>query len=173
ATSYGVAVYDRSVDPPRLVASLPVPGTTRLLRLGNGVAYAGSGNTIAVIRKSGRSLQLVRTVDAGAPVNDILVMTLSLYVATPNGVTLYSLGDPTTPTFLTTFWPNAVSSLAVIGSTLYAADGDTSIEVLSAAPVIQRLGAITNASNATAVHVQNGKLYVSSAIDTSVFVGSG
>ena len=114
ATSYGVAVYDRSVDPPRLVAALPVPGTTRLIRLGNGVAYAGSGNTIAVIRKSGRSLQLLRTDDPGAPVNDILLTTLSLYVATRNGITLYSVADPSNPALLTTFFPNAVTSLATI-----------------------------------------------------------
>ncbi|PYQ47137.1 MAG: hypothetical protein DMF59_19695 [Acidobacteria bacterium] len=173
ATSYGVAVYDRSVDPPRLVASLPVPGTTRLVRLGNGVAYAGSGNTIAVIRKSGRSLQLLRTVDAGAPVNDMLLTTLSLYVATRNGITLYSVADPSNPALLTTFFSNAVTSLATIGSTIYAADGDTSVEVFSASPVIQRLGGIATPSNAVAVDAQNGKLYVSSAVDTSVFVGSG
>src|SRR5258705_3830254 len=70
ATSYGVAVYDRAVDPPRLIASLPVPGATRLIRLGNGLAYAASGNTIAVIRKSGRSLQLLQIIDVGAPAND-------------------------------------------------------------------------------------------------------
>src|SRR5437868_10053563 len=82
ATSYGLSLYDRSVDPPRLVASIPVPGTTRFLRLGNGLAYAGSGNSIAVVRKSGRSLQLIRTVDVGAPVNDLVVTALALLVAT-------------------------------------------------------------------------------------------
>ena len=58
ATSYGVAVYDRSVDPPRLVASLPVPGNTRLVRLGNGVAYAGSfaHRIVGVDARSGRVL---------------------------------------------------------------------------------------------------------------------
>jgi hypothetical protein len=173
ATSYGVSVYDRSVDPPRLVASLPVAGTTRLIRLGNGLAYVGSGNTIAVIRKSGRSLQLLRTIDTGSPVNDILFTTLSLYVATRNGIALYSLTDPSNPTVLTTFFPNAVTSLAMIGSTIYATDGDTSVEVFSASPVIQHLGAIATSSNATAVHAQNGKLYVSSILDTSVFIGSG
>src|SRR5437773_8176623 len=65
ATSYGVSLYDRSADPPRLIASIPVAGATRLVRLGNGLAYAGSGNTIAVIRKNGRSLQLLRTIDVG------------------------------------------------------------------------------------------------------------
>src|SRR6266852_4372207 len=129
ATSYGVSVYDRGVDPPRLAASLPVAGTTRLIRLGNGLAYVGSGNSIAVIRKSGRSLQVLRTIDAGAPVNDILVTTLSLYVATRNGITIYGLTDPTNPSSPTTFFTNAVTSLAMIGSTIYAADGDTSVEV--------------------------------------------
>src|SRR5712692_8026737 len=75
ATSYGLSLYDRSVDPPRLVATLPVPGTTRFVRLGNGLAYAGSGNAIAIVRKSGHALQLIRTVDAGAPVNDLMVTT--------------------------------------------------------------------------------------------------
>src|SRR5207253_2663694 len=97
ATSYGVAVYDRSVDPPRLVAAVAVPGTTHLLRLGNGVAYAGSGNSLAVLLKNGRALQLIRTVDAGAPVNDIAVTTLALFVATRNGLAQYGLTDPTNP----------------------------------------------------------------------------
>src|SRR5438876_1529242 len=97
ATSYGVSLYDRSVDPPRLVASIPVPGTTRFLRLGNGLAYAGSGNNIAVVRKSGRSLQLIRTVDAGAQVNDLVVTVLALFVGTRNGIAQYSLTDPVNP----------------------------------------------------------------------------
>src|SRR5258708_7176951 len=140
ATSYGVSVYDRTVDPPRLTALLPVAGSTRVIRFGSGMAYVGSGSTIAIIRKSGRSLQLLRTVDAGAPVNDMLLTTLSLYVATRNGITLYSLTDPSNPTSLTTFFTNPVTSLAMIGSTIYAADGDTSVEVFSGSPVIQRLG---------------------------------
>ena len=41
ATSYGVSLYDRSVDPPALIVSLPLPGVTRVVRAANGVAYAG------------------------------------------------------------------------------------------------------------------------------------
>src|SRR6266487_17037 len=78
ATSYVVSLYDRTVDPPRLIAFIPVAGATRLIRLGNGLAYVGSGSTIAVIRKCGCSLQLMRMVDVGAPVNDILLTTLAL-----------------------------------------------------------------------------------------------
>ena len=173
ATSYGVSLYDRSVDPPRLIASTPVPGPTRLIRLGNGLTYAGSGSTIAVIRKNGRSLQLLRTIDVGVPVNDILFTTLALYVATRNGIAQYTLTDPTNPSLLSTFFTTPVTSLAMIGSNLYAADGDPSVEVFSISPVVQRIGSIANGSNATGVEAQNGKLYVSSLLQTNVFVGSG
>src|SRR3954454_7745163 len=50
ATSYGISLYDRSVDPPVLVASLPLPGITRAVRVANGIAYAGSGTTLNIIR---------------------------------------------------------------------------------------------------------------------------
>ncbi|MDQ6801447.1 MAG: hypothetical protein M3041_11470 [Acidobacteriota bacterium] len=176
ATSYGVSLYDRSVDPPRLVASIPVAGTTRLIRLGNGLAYVGSGNTIAVIRKSGRSLQLIGAIDAGAPINDIVFTTLALYVATRNGIAQYDLFDPSAPRLASTVFQTsqtAVTSLALIASTLYAADGDQSVEVFSIGPPVQRIGSFSNASNATAVHAQNGKLYVSSPILTNVFIGTG
>src|SRR6266536_5352764 len=51
ATSYGLALYDRGVDPPAFVASIALPGTTRVVRVLNGSAYAGSGNAIAVVQK--------------------------------------------------------------------------------------------------------------------------
>src|SRR2546423_12398055 len=56
ATVYGVSLYDRAVDPPRLIDSMSIPGPTRLVRLGNGFVYAATGNNIAVLRKNGRSL---------------------------------------------------------------------------------------------------------------------
>ena len=176
ATSYGVSLYDRSVDPPRLVASIPIPGATRLIRLGNGLAYVASGNTIIVLRKNGRALQLVRTVDVGAPINDMLFTTLALYVATRNGITQYDLIDPAIPRLASTVFQTsatAVTSLALIGSNLYAADGDQTVEVFSLSPVVQRIGSLANGSNATGVRAQNGKLYVSSPVQTNVFVGSG
>ena len=176
ATSYGLSLYDRSVDPPRLTAMLAIPGTTRLIRLGNGLAYAGSGNSIAVVRKNGRSLQLIRSVDAGAPVNDMVVTTLALYVATRNGITQYSLIDPANPTANSTVFQTSqtsVSSLALIGGTLYAADGDSTVEVFSISPGVQRIGSIAMSSNATAIHTNNSKLFVSSPVQTTVLVGSG
>src|SRR6476661_9253892 len=56
ATSYGVQLFDRSVDPPALIASVGVPGITRVVRAVNGAAYAGSGSSVYVIHKSGKTL---------------------------------------------------------------------------------------------------------------------
>src|SRR3954454_22154360 len=50
ATSYGISLYDRSVDPPALVAALALPGIMRAVRVANGIAYAGSGTTLNIIR---------------------------------------------------------------------------------------------------------------------------
>ncbi|PYQ62890.1 MAG: hypothetical protein DMF58_00335, partial [Acidobacteria bacterium] len=148
ATSYGVALYDRSVDPPRLVAAVAVPGTTHLLRLGNGVAYAGSGNSLAVLRKNGRALQLIRTVDAGAPVNDIAVTTLALFVATRNGLAQYTLD----------------------GSTLYVARGDSTVDVFTISPIVQHTGTIVAPSSVTAIHAHDGIVFASTAVQTYIFV---
>jgi len=171
ATSYGLALYDRSVDPPRLVASLPIPGATRLVRLGNGLAYAGSGSAIAVVRKSGRALQLTRTIDAGASINGLVVTTLELYVATSNGLAQFSVLEPATMFSIT---QTPTTSLATIGSSLYAAHGDTSIEVfnISIPTAPQRIGTITAPANVTTLNANNGKLFASSSVGTYVFLGS-
>src|SRR5437870_13881591 len=59
ATGYGVALYDRRFDPPHLVASLAIPGITKLVRLSNGVASVGSGSTIGPVGKRGKGLRAV------------------------------------------------------------------------------------------------------------------
>jgi len=170
ATSYGLALFDRSVDPPRLTATLAVPGTTRVIRLGNSLVYAGSGNSIAVVRKNGRALQLVRMVDAGAPVNDLLVTTLAIFVATKNGVAQYSLVDPTNPASPVAVSNAATSSLALMGSTLYAAESSR-VSLFTISPTVQPSGAISPPTTVTAVHANNGKVFISTPIDTHVFIG--
>ncbi len=170
ATSYGLALFDRSVDPPRLTATLAVPGTTRVIRLGNSLVYAGSGNSIAVVRKNGRALQLVRMVDAGAPVNDLLVTTLAIFVATKNGVAQYSLVDPTNPASPLAVSNAATSSLALMGSTLYAAESSR-VSLFTISPTVQPSGAISPPTTVTAVHANNGKVFISTPIDTHVFIG--
>src|SRR5688500_19696932 len=68
ATGYGVRLFDRTIDPPRLVASIAVPDTTRSIDVHDGVAYAGSGTAVHVVRKSGDQLLLVRSLDVAAEI---------------------------------------------------------------------------------------------------------
>lgn len=174
ATSYGLSLYDRSVDPPVLVAALPLPGITRVVRATNGLAYAGSGTTLYIVRKNGRALQAVRGIDTGATINDLLLTTLDLYVATANGLTQWDLLDPATPSktpaaFVTS---NAnVRSLALNGSTLFAADGDSSVEAfnISIPSIPNGVGTIASLPGAIAVNAVAGRLYVSDGQQTDIF----
>ncbi|HEV7426219.1 MAG TPA: hypothetical protein VGQ46_07605 [Thermoanaerobaculia bacterium] len=174
ATSYGVSLYDRSVDPPALIASLPLPGITRVVRAANGIAYAGSGSTLFVVRKNGRSLQLVRGIDAGGTVNDLLLTTLDLYVASSTGLTQWDLLDPANPAKTPAVFSTSrasVQSLALSNSILFAADGDSSVESFSIAiPSIPNgVGAVASLPGANAVAVTGGRLYVSDGQQTEVF----
>src|SRR6185295_9541854 len=45
ATSYGLQLYDRTVDPPSLVAAIPLSGVTAVVRASGGTAYVGSGSS--------------------------------------------------------------------------------------------------------------------------------
>jgi hypothetical protein len=174
ATSYGLSLYDKTADPPSLVASLPLPGITRVVRATNGLAYAGSGSTIFVVRKSGRSLQLVRGIDAGAAINDLLLTTLDLYVASANGLSQWDLVDPTTPSKTSAVFATSsanVRSLALNGSILFAADGDSSVESfnISVPSIPNGAGTISSLPFSVAVNAAAGRLYVSDGQQTDVF----
>src|SRR5437588_540518 len=134
ATGYGLTLYDITVDPPLLLDSIALAGSTRVVRAASGVAYAASGSAIQVVRWTGRELQLAGAADAGASVNDLLLVTNNVYAATTNGIVQFDLLNPNAPvktsaTFATS--GSNVTSLALAGNTMYAADGDASIEVFS------------------------------------------
>jgi hypothetical protein len=174
ATSYGVSLYDRSVDPPALIQSMPLPGITRVVRVANGIAYAGSGSTLFIVRKNGRALQFVRGIDAGGTINDLLLTPLDLYAATSNGLSQYDLLDPQNPsktqaTFVTSR-PN-VQSLALSNAILFAADGDSSVESfnITVPSIPTGVGAIASLPAANVVAVNAGRLYVSDGQQTDIF----
>jgi len=174
-TSYGLSLYDRTVDPPALVASIALPGITRAVRAANGRAYAGSGSTLYIVGKNGKSLQFVRGIDAGGIINDLILTTLDLYIAGSNGLTQWDLLDPTnpskTPANFATSRANVVS-LTLNGSTLFAADGDSSIEVfnISVPSIPTGLGTISSLPGSIAVNAAGGRLYVSDGQQTDIFV---
>lgn len=177
ASGYGVQLYDRSADPPRLVATAGIAGLTRVVRASNGIAYAGGIGGISVVRHSGRSLSLVQTIPL-AGVNDLLLEPGALFAATATGVVEYSLLDPLNPSQSAAKFPTsspAVTSLALIGSTLYAADGDSSVEAFSivvpSSP--QTSGALTSIPRASSIHAIGTRLYVSNGQSSEVFTPSG
>jgi hypothetical protein len=175
ATGYGVQLLEND----RVVDSLAIPGNTRVVRPnGAGLAYVGSGSRVHIVRRDGNTLQLVRSIPARATVNDIVIAG-HLFVATTNGIDHFDLVDPTNPfktnVSLATSSPN-VTSLAVGRNTLYAADGDTSVEMFSiAVPSIpQGTGALDSLPRSAYVHFANDWVFVSDAFgqNTDVFSGS-
>src|ERR1700682_1493518 len=175
ASGYGLSLYDRGIDPPKLTAVTAVPQTTRLVRAVNGLAYAAGGDAIAVVRKSGKQLQVVSTLTAPGAVNDLLLTTNYLYAATKNGLVEYDLLDPLHPlktaaSFITS--SANVTSLALAGSALFAADGDSSIESfdLTTPPSPQKRSNLTSPVGATTVRLNNNRLYVSDGLQSEVFL---
>lgn len=178
ATSYGVALYDRSVDPPLPVSSLPLAGPTTAVFAANATAYVGSGSSVFVVRRIDRGLSSIAAVDVGGAVNDFLSVPPYLFVAASNGVTVLNLSNPLAPAIagsrLATTNGGAFS-LARKDSTMYAADGDATLDVYSianpAAP--QGLGAVPALARSTSVAVNADRIYVSDGTQTTIMAGSG
>lgn len=175
ATGYGAQLLQN--DGTRIAGSVALPGATRVVRSdGRGNAYAGSGSRLYVLRGGAGGITVVRSVDAGAAVNDILVTGSYLFVATANGLAHFDILEPANPirtsVVLTTSSPN-VTSLAASGSRLYAADGDTTLEVftISIPSAPQRTGELATLRAASVHAAPDGTLFVSDALglNTDVF----
>ena len=117
----------------------------------------------------------MRAIDAGATINDLLLTTLDLYVATANGLSQWDLLDPTTPSKMPAVFTTSsanVRSLALSGSTLFAADGDSSIEAfnISIPSIPNGVGTIASSLfGPTAVNATGGRLYISDGQATEIF----
>lgn len=172
ATGYGVQLFDRSMDPPRLAMSIAVPETTRSIDVRDGIAYAGSGTAVHVVRRVGDQLQLVRSLDVAAVVNDVASTPSTLYVATASGLIAFDRRDPLSPAApvsLTTSSPG-VFSLARSGDDVYAADGDRSVELFRGA---SSSGALLALDRSLSVTVTGSRIFVSDGQQTAIFSASG
>ncbi|HEX9985671.1 MAG TPA: hypothetical protein VGF69_20600 [Thermoanaerobaculia bacterium] len=174
ATNYGVNLYDRTVDPPALIDSIAIPGSTRVIRVRGGIAYIGSGSTISIVRYNGRALERLGGFDAGGTVNDLLILDNYLFAATSNGIAHFAIFSPVsaTRTNVTLATSRAdVTAFALDGITLYTADGDASVEVfnVSSPALPQKTGTIASLARPSAVAAANGRLYVSDGQSTDIF----
>jgi hypothetical protein len=163
ATGYGVQLYSPAGD---LVSTIAIPNLTRVLERNGALVYAGSGDRVFVLRRIGETLQLATSVNAGGTVNDLLIAGSYLFAATSSGIRHFDIFDPALPiatnVSLATSNP-AVHSLALNGSLLYAADGDSTVEVISLSlPALpQNTGTIDSFFRSAAVHTNRGFLFVS------------
>jgi len=177
ASSYGVMLYDAAVNPPLPRASIAIPGTTNRVRAGVGVVYAASGSQVYVLAKNGRNIRNVRSLDLGATINDLLFAAPYLYAATSSGIVQVDSFVPDAPRIATRLATTAgrAFSLARLETTLYAADGDASIEAYSISfPALpQKIGTVTSLLRSSQVLTTNNRLLVSDGIQTEIFAGSG
>lgn len=168
ATGYGLQILQPVAGHGyAIVATLPIPGATRAIELNGTLAYVGSGSRLYVVRRDGRKLTIVSSVDTGGTVNDILQVTSYLFVATSNGIAHYFLFDATHPErstiVLFTSRPN-VTSLAISGTTVWAADGDSTVERFVGANTTLPQGTtpVDSLARASSVHAMpNGNVIVS------------
>ena len=180
ATGYGVQLLEQTATGLNILDAKPIAGSTRVLALNGTIGYAGSGTRIFVLRRNGKTLEVVRSVEAGATINDLLVAT-NVYAATSNGIVNFDVfGDGTSlvrsNNVISTSSPN-VTSLAVLGQTMYAADGDSSVETISIAipSLPQTTGSLSSLPRSTAVHITpNNFILVSDDLgrNTDLFAGT-
>jgi hypothetical protein len=180
ATGYGITLLEMKGGSPHILDSIALPGSTRVVEVSrNGIGYVGSGSSLHVIKREGKRLRLVRSLPAGGTVNDIAIDSY-LFVATSSGIEHRALFDPENPTktavTLFSTSPN-VTSLALGPSTLYAADGDASVEVYSIAfpSIPQRTGTLEAMPLASWVHTApSGLVFVSDRFgqNTDIFIGA-
>src|SRR6185436_11245594 len=177
ATDYGVQLLEPAAGGvPQFADSVPLAGSTRVLAVSGNLAYAGSGTRVYVLQRNGRALEVIRSFEAGGTVNDLVVVSSYLFVATTNGLAHFYLVVPGNPVLLPTTAPN-VRSLAVTGSTLYAADGDGTVEVFSVdiPSLPQKTGTLESLNSSVAVHTLPGNIvFVSDSLgqNTDIFINN-
>ncbi|MDQ3279809.1 MAG: hypothetical protein M3Q69_00180 [Acidobacteriota bacterium] len=176
ATGYGVQLIEGT----RVASSLPIPGSTRVVQAdGRGYAYVGSGSRLYVVRRDNAKLTRVTSLAASGTINDIVLAGAYLFVATTNGIDHFDVNNAANPVktsaAMHTSSPN-VTSLSTSRNNLYAADGDTSLEVFSiVVPSLpQHTTTIETTLRATAVHATaDSYLYVSDFFGQSTDIISG
>lgn len=181
ATGYGVQLLRRSGTAVTVLDAIALPGSTRVVRAnGSGLAYVGSGTRLYVLRRDGNHLRIVRFAEAGGTINDIQIhQGTDLFVATSKGAAHFQLIPADTPARSNAIFATSgqnVTSIAINGSTLYTADGDSSIEVfnISIPSLSQKTDQIDSVAAATAVHATSDNfLFVSDRFGQNTDVFSG
>ncbi|MDP9193076.1 MAG: hypothetical protein M3P06_15365 [Acidobacteriota bacterium] len=176
ATGYGVQVFQNG----SIVASIGLPGSTRVVRAhSSGIAYVGSGSSVYTLRRTGSNLAILNTAAVTGTVNDLEIVSTSLFAATASGIAHFDIAVPTAPFRTNIALPSSspnVTSLASAKNKLYAADGDATVEIYSVTipSLPQHIGTLESAPRASAVHAtSDDSLFVSDRFGqtTDLFAG--
>ena len=175
ADSRGVRLYDATAAPLRLVRVRPVPGATSQVVADDDRAFVASGTSIVVLSNPG--LEIRGEVDLESTIFDLLLDAPYLYVATSAGVLQLDLFDPDHPAVARELPTSTGRAFSIVrfGSFLYAADGDSSIEVFSLQfpSLPQNVGSVATLQGTIAVKTDGVRLFASDGRGTEVFAGSG
>jgi hypothetical protein len=174
ATGWGVALWDAAAE--RVVTSLSVEGTTVAVQAVGGGAWVGSGTRVHFVER-GSGLVLRGAVDLGATVNDLAISGSYLYAATASGVIQIDVADRSRPSIAArlTTTSGVALSVAVLGTSLYAADGDSSVDAYSIQipSLPQKIGTVASLPRSVGVSTLDGYLVVSDGQQSEIFAGSG
>lgn len=170
ADGYGVTVATRE-NPPRLMASTALDGTTTRLAMQDGKAWIVSGKRLIRASWSGEEIVVEDVLDLDEEVFDIAGARGFLYLATASGIVQIDAAIPGSGTVLQTTSGVALS-LATDGKTLIAADGDDTADVYNIEfPVLpQKIGvAELSIPGGSSVYDVGGTLLVSNGRDSELF----
>ena len=177
ATSWGLALYAAAFDPPRPVTTIVLPGTTSSVTTSSGNVYVGSGSKVYVVRNEGGEPVVIGSVAAGGTVSDLLVVSSYVFAATSVGVVQIDVIVPDRPATVRTLSTTNghALSLAQMGGTMYASDGDSTVEIynIQVPSIPQKIGTLNSLLRSLWVSEASGLLFVSDGQQTEVFGGSG
>lgn len=175
ATSHGVSLWSRTSAAAIRAGSVAVPGSTTTLVAVPGGVWAGSGTTLHFIDRP--SMVVTSSIDIGSPINDLVEQAGFLYAATPSGIVQVDVLDRAHPVEARTLSTTSggALSLALLGQTLYAADGSRSFDAftLTIPALPQKIGTIKTAGRTTSVRAAGSRLIASDGQQSEVLSGSG
>lgn len=177
ATGYGVQIFDGAAAPVTPRFSLSLTGHSGSIEVIEGLGFVASDTRVDVVFKGTERLEVLATVDTGAMISELVYFPPYLYALASNGAHRIDVSAPAAPRLvqpaITTSSGPAVG-IVQYGSSLYVADGDTTLEVYSANPAgnPQKLGQVAT-TRANGVASDGERLYVSDNVSTEIYAGTG
>lgn len=173
AETYRVTSYSTTGGELVPAGTRAVAGMTGVVDAVEGGAWVGSSSTLFFFDLD---MNVIHSVFLDAEINDILQQGEYLYVATTGRSVLQLIAaQPGLLPRLMETSTGSASSVAFRNGTLYAADGDSTIEAFSLTipSLPQKIGSIPSFPQTNRIHFDGDRLIASNGRQTEIFSGSG